>query len=140
MSLPRGSGRLSSGEEIMIRTRTLSFASFLLAATLSTGITATPAAYAQAPDNSGQNKAESPTADNQSNTRSDRETTAQIRKALVADKGLSTYAHNVKIIVQGGKVTLKGPVRSNDERQKVLSDAGSVVSSGQIADQLTVKQ
>ena len=124
----------------MIHHRTLPLASLLLSATVSSTLLFTPPALAQAPDNSGQNKAQSPTADNQSNAKSDRETTAQIRKAILADKGLSTYAHNVKIVVQGGKVTLKGPVHSDEERQKVITDAGSVVSAGQIADQLTVKQ
>ena len=124
----------------MIHNRSFSLASVLLAATLSTPVLFTPAAHAQAPDNSGQNKGQSPTADNQGNARSDRMTTAQIRKALIADKGLSSYAHNVKIIVQNGTVTLKGPVRSEEEKQKVLADAGSVVSAGQVSDQLTVKQ
>lgn len=123
----------------MIRTRTRPFSSLLLAAALSTFTLVIPAAQAQAPDNSGQNKGQSATADNESHAKADRETTAQIRKAIMADKGLSTYAHNVKIIVQGGKVTLKGPVQSDDEKQKVISDASSVVSPGQVADQLTVK-
>ena len=39
-------------------------------------------------------------------------TTAQVRKAIIADKDLSTYAHNVKIITKDGTVTLKGPVKS----------------------------
>ena len=58
----------------------------------------------------------------------------------MADKGLSTYAHNVKIIAQNGTVTLKGPVQSDDEKQKVAADAASVVDSGKVANQLTVKQ
>jgi hyperosmotically inducible protein len=92
------------------------------------------------PDNSAQNKSQSPTADNQSNAKSDRLTTQKIRKAVIADKGLSTYAHNVKIIVLDGAVTLKGPVKSDDEKQKVAADAASVVGSGKITNQLTVKQ
>ena len=43
----------------------------------------------------------------------------KIRKAVMDDKSLSTYAHNVKIIAQNGKVTLKGPVRSEDEKKMV---------------------
>lgn len=97
-------------------------------------------AWGQAADNSSQNKDHTQSADKQSNVQSDRTTTAQIRRALVADKGLSTYAHNVKVLVQNGSVTLKGPVRSGEEKQKVLADAGSVVSSDKISDQLTVKQ
>lgn len=120
----------------MIRQRTFSLAAALLAASFS----APHLLIAQAPDNSRQNKTESPTADNQGSAKSDRVTTAEIRKAIVADKDLSSYAHNIKIIVQNGAVTLKGPVKSDAEKQKILADAGSVVSSGQIADQLTVKQ
>src|SRR5580704_12645827 len=53
------------------------------------------------------------TADQQNNNRGDRDLTQQIRKSVIADKSLSTYAHNVKIITQNGTVTLKGPVRSD---------------------------
>jgi BON domain/Virulence factor BrkB len=68
------------------------------------------------------------------------DTTAQIRKAIVADKSLSTYAHNVKVITVNGAVTLKGPVYSDDEKEKVASDAAGVVSADKITNQLTVKQ
>jgi hypothetical protein len=60
--------------------------------------------------------ANEPTADQQKNKTSDRDMSQQIRKAIVKDKSLSTYAHNVKIITQNGQVTLKGPVRSDDEK------------------------
>ncbi len=92
------------------------------------------------PDNSARNVNHSTTADNQDNAKSDRITTANVRKAIIADKGLSMYAHNVKIITLNGAVTLKGPVKSEDEKQKVMSDAASVVSQDKITDQLTVKQ
>lgn len=92
------------------------------------------------PDNSAQNKNQGETAQNQSNRTSDRELTAKVRKAIIADKGLSTYAHNIKIITQNGTVTLKGPVKSDDEKQKIESDASGVVSRESIVDQLTVKQ
>jgi hyperosmotically inducible protein len=100
-----------------------------------------PAALrAQAPDNSAHNKNQSTTADNQPNAAADRMTTANIRKAIIADKDLSVYAHNVKIITAGGAVTLKGPVKSEDEKKKVASDAASVVSADRVTNQLTVKQ
>jgi hyperosmotically inducible protein len=92
-----------------------------------------------APDNSNQNKTQQTTADNQSNANADRHTTAQIRKAIIADKSLSTYAHNVKIVTVNGLVTLKGPVSSDEEKQKVASEASSVVSSDKVTNQLTVK-
>jgi osmotically-inducible protein OsmY len=92
-----------------------------------------------APDNSNQNKNQAPTADNQSNAQSDRMTTAKIRKAITADKTLSTYAHNVKIITLNGAVTLKGPVKSDEEKQKVASMAANIVSANKVTDELTVK-
>ena len=63
--------------------------------------------------------ANEPTADQQKENRTDRDITQQIRKAIVGDKSLSTYAHNVKIITHGGMVTLKGPVRSEEEKNAV---------------------
>ena len=93
-----------------------------------------------APDNSAQNKNQATTADQQTNAKSDRMMAAQIRKAIIADKGLSTYGHNVKVVVLNGNVTLTGPVKSDDEKQKVATDTASVVSANNIANQLTVKQ
>jgi hyperosmotically inducible periplasmic protein len=92
-----------------------------------------------APDNSNQNKSQNPTADNQSNAQSDRMTTAKIRKAITADKTLSTYAHNVKIITLNGAVTLKGPVTSDEEKQKIAAMAANIVSASKVTDELTVK-
>ena len=96
------------------------------------------AARAQAPDNTANNKQHDVTAEQQSNAESDLAITQKIRKALVADKSLSTYAHNAKIITAHGVVTLKGPVKSEDEKQKITSKAGEVVDSSKIDDQLTV--
>ena len=92
------------------------------------------------PDNSAQNKSQDQTAQNQSSAKSDRELTAKVRRAIIADKDLSTYAHNVKIITQNGTVILKGPVKSDDEKQKVKSDAANAAAGGAVVDQLTVKQ
>jgi hyperosmotically inducible protein len=93
-----------------------------------------------AADNSRQNKAAGSTADQQSNHRSDVTITREIRKSIIADKSLSTYAHNVKIITRHGMVTLKGPVKSNDEKQAVASKAEAIVgSSDMVKDELTVE-
>ena len=94
---------------------------------------------AAAPDNSKQNAHQTRTADNQSNATGDRETTAKVRRAIIADKSLSMYAHNVKILVAGGQVTLKGPVHSDEEKQKVEADAAAVVGTDKITNKLTVK-
>jgi len=55
------------------------------------------------------------------------------------DKSLSTYAHNVKIISQHGKVTLKGPVRSDEEKKSIEDKATEVAGAGNVTNQLTVK-
>jgi len=103
-----------------------------------------PAQAQTQPDNTKVNQRDrnpgAVTADQQRETPGDRELTAKIRKALVADKSLSTYAHNVKIISQGGTVTLKGPVRSNAEVQSIVAKATELAgSSHKVVNQLDVK-
>ena len=68
------------------------------------------------------NKAE-PTADQQKESKSDRELARDVRRSLVKDKSLSSYAHNIKVVAQDGKVTLKGPVHSAEEKQAVEAKA-----------------
>ena len=93
-----------------------------------------------APDNSAKNKVQHKTADQQSEQTSDREITKKIRQSIVADKSLSTYGHNVKIITQNGAVTLKGPVHSDQEKQKIASKAGEIVGPDKVTNQITLKQ
>jgi len=94
-------------------------------------------------DNTHNNKKDKsksePTADQAKNSASDRETMQKIRKSLMDDKSLSTYAHNVKIISQDGKVTLKGPVRSEEEKRTVEQRAAEAAGSGNVVNELTVK-
>jgi osmotically-inducible protein OsmY len=85
-----------------------------------------------------QNKNE-PTADQQKENRSDRDITQQIRQSIMNDKSLSTYAHNVKIITQDGRVTLKGPVRSESEKQIVATKATEVAGANKVTNDLNVK-
>jgi hyperosmotically inducible periplasmic protein len=93
-----------------------------------------------APDNSARNKAQTRTADNQKENTQDRQITQKIRRSITADKTLSTYAHNVKIITQSGQVTLMGPVQSDSEKQMIASKAADVVGAEKVNNQLTVKQ
>jgi len=79
-----------------------------------------------------------PTADQQKENKSDRDIVRQIRRAIVKDDSLSSYAHNVKIIVQNGAVTLKGPVRSDEEKQTIEAKAAQVVGAEKVTDQLEV--
>ena len=92
-------------------------------------------AQTPAPDNSkananaanSTNKAS--TADGQSNDPKDLAITQQIRQSIIADKGLSTYAHNVKIVTVNGTVTLNGVVRDESEKEAVAKKAEGVASS-----------
>jgi hyperosmotically inducible protein len=84
------------------------------------------------------NKAE-PTADQGKNNTTDRQLMQQIRKSVMDDKSLSTYAHNVKIVAQGGKVTLKGPVRSEEEKSAVEQKAVAVAGAGNVTNEITVQ-
>jgi osmotically-inducible protein OsmY len=54
------------------------------------------------------------------------------------DKALSSYAHNVKVIAQGGQVTLKGPVRSDAERRTVEAKATEVAGAGHVTNEMSV--
>jgi osmotically-inducible protein OsmY len=79
-----------------------------------------------------------PTADQQKENTSDRQLTAQIRRAIVKDKSLSTDAHNVKVIAQGGNVTLKGPVKSDAEKQAIESKVTQIAGEGKVNSELEV--
>ena len=101
-----------------------------------------PAAQQTAPDNTKANKGDSQkgatTADQQNMNASDREITRKIRSAIMDDKSLSTYAHNVKIVTQDGKVTLKGPVRTEKEKADIESKAGTVAGEANVTSEITV--
>jgi len=79
-----------------------------------------------------------PTADQQKENTSDRQLTAQIRRAIVKDKSLSTSAHNVKIIAQSGNVTLKGAVKTDAEKQAIESKAAQIAGEGKVSSELQV--
>jgi len=104
---------------------------------------ATGLAAAQTPDNTKANKGDGDktaiTADKQKMNKSDTALTQSIRKAVMADKSLSTYAHNVKIITQNGMVTLRGPVRSEDEKKSIVSKAADAAGGAdKVTDEMSV--
>jgi hyperosmotically inducible protein len=78
------------------------------------------------------------TADAQKKNETDRGLVSRIRKSLMAEKGLSTYAHNVKIVAIDGQVTLNGVVRSNEEKKKVASLAEEVAGKQNVVNDLKV--
>lgn len=99
----------------------------------------TPAASDNTKTNQRDRSANEPTADQQKDNRSDRDITQQIRQSIVKDKSLSTYAHNVKVITQNGQVTLKGPVKSEDEKKAIEAKAAKVAGESKVSSELNVK-
>jgi hyperosmotically inducible periplasmic protein len=95
-----------------------------------------------APDNTKTNKRDrakgATTTDQQKENASDREITQKIRQAVMDDKSLSTYAHNVKVIAQDGQVTLKGPVRSENEKKTIEAKAIEVAGAGHVSNQISI--
>lgn len=107
-----------------------------------------PAAPIQAdsqaqPDNTKQNKQDrnkdAVTADQQKENPADRDLAKKIRKSIASDSSLSTYAHNVKIVVRDGMVTLKGPVKTEDEKKAIGDKAAEAAGADKVQNELTVK-
>ena len=78
------------------------------------------------------------TADQQKGNKGDRELTQRIRKSVVSDKSLSMSAHNVKIISRDGMVTLRGTVKSDDEKKAIEDKATEIAGQGKVTSELTV--
>jgi hyperosmotically inducible periplasmic protein len=95
------------------------------------------------PDNTAQNKGDQKpgavTADQQKMNATDRDLTAKIRRSIMANKSLSVYAHNVKIISQNGIVTIKGPVRSDDEVRSIMASAIEIAGADNAVNQMTIQ-
>jgi hyperosmotically inducible periplasmic protein len=94
------------------------------------------------PDNSKTNKVDASnaaaSADTQSNTSADIDLTKRIRQSVIADKSLSTYAHNVKIVTNGGRVTLNGVVRSDVEKSAIEMKAADIAGKANVTSALKV--
>src|ERR1035437_3832817 len=78
------------------------------------------------------------TADQQKSNKGDTEITRLIRRELMKDSDLSTYGHNVKIITADGTVTLKGPVRSRSEENRILKCARSVAGVSNVINEMAI--
>jgi hyperosmotically inducible periplasmic protein len=91
----------------------------------------------QAPDNTNQSRGRTtPTADQQKMNPSDRALTQKIRKAIHQDKALSTYGRNIRIFTQDGKVTLRGPVLSEEEKDSLQNKAMAAGGEENVTNQL----
>jgi osmotically-inducible protein OsmY len=102
----------------------------------------TNAGAQNAPDNSGVNVRDrgdnTLTAGDQSNSKADLHLTAAIRRAIVKDGSLSMMAHNIKIISTNGAVTLRGPVKSDQEKEVIASKAQAIAGADKVDNQLEV--
>lgn len=109
---------------------------------LGASLMANPASWPQdqqpPADNTKMNRDQSPSADDQKMNAADQAIAQKIRKSIHEDKTLSTYAHNVKIISQDGKVTLRGPVRSSEEKANLEAKAVAVAGAGNVTNQLEI--
>ncbi len=91
------------------------------------------------PDNTKVNKQAGPTADQQSQAKSDLAISQKIRQAVMKDKTLSITAHNCKIITQKGLVTLRGPVNTAAEKDTIGAIALKIAGEGNVTNELAVK-
>jgi osmotically-inducible protein OsmY len=98
---------------------------------------------AVAPDNSAVNvrdrAPDAITAGEQSSAKSDVELTREIRRAVVKDDSLSMLAHNVKIVTSNGAVTLRGPVKTEQEKIAIANKAQAIAGPDKVDNQLEVK-
>ena len=78
------------------------------------------------------------TADQQKENAGDRELTQKIRRSLMNDNTLSSYAHNVKVVSQDGQVTLKGPARTEAEKKSVEARATEVAGEGHVTSEISI--
>ena len=96
-----------------------------------------------APDNTKMNvrdrNPDTMTAGQQSNANGDIELTRKIRQAVVKDSSLSTMAQNVKIISTNGSVILRGPVKTQGEKDAIAEKAQTIAGAGKVDNQLEVK-
>ena len=107
----------------------------------------TPASGDNAPaatdaDNTARNAETSTQADAtaQSESEADIRISASIRKAVVDDSSLSVNAHNVKITTADGAVTLRGPVKSEQEKSTIESKAKQVTGVTKVNNLLEVER
>ena len=127
-----------------MRTRTLLFSASVLVGSF---LVPFAASFAQtdaskAADNTAINQRDSGhqtlTPIDQSNKPSDLKITQEIRRAIVKDEALSTDAKNIKIITIDGAVTLRGPVKTDQEKADIASKAAQLAGDSNVHNELEV--
>jgi hyperosmotically inducible protein len=93
-------------------------------------------------DNSGRNERDrdnaTKTPGDQAENEADRTISQNIRQAVVADDSISTNGKNVKIITVDGTVTLRGPVKSENEKTNIGAKAQQVAGVKKVDNQLEI--
>lgn len=90
--------------------------------------------------NKGDGSSEVKTPTDQSQSSIDVKITAEIRRAVMDDKNLSSNAKNCKIITdKAGVVTLRGVVDSQSEKDVIEGYAKGVAGTTKVDNQLEVK-
>jgi len=79
------------------------------------------------------------TTEKQSNEKCDVDVTTRLRKEVMAQKGFSTNAQNVKISTENGMLTLRGPVDNENEKKVIGSLARKCSGATKISNLLEVK-
>ena len=117
---------------------------YLLLVGLALSVSAAQAATETVPaNNSGINERDRSdqtlTPENQSESEGDRELAAKIRRAVVAQSGISTDGQNIKIITANNTVTLRGPVKDSTERAAIEKTVRAAAGKATVDNQLEVK-
>lgn len=103
---------------------------------------ASPSSPASPPDNTRVNardrSGDTLTPGDQGGSEADRKLTQKVRQAVMGDSSLSFTAKNVKIITVNGKVTLRGPVKSEQERSAIEASAKRIAGASQVENLLEI--
>ena len=95
-----------------------------------------------APDNTARNErdrgGETKTPGDQAENEAGRTIAQNVRQAITSDSSLSINAQNFKIVSQDGNVTLRGPVKSEKEKQEIEAKAKQVAGVKRVDNQLEV--
>ncbi len=79
------------------------------------------------------------TPEDQSQSKNDLELAASIRRAVVAQDGISVDGQNIKIIAGSNKVTLRGPVKDSEERVAIEKTVRTAAGKATVDNQLEIK-
>ena len=75
----------------------------------------------------------------QAENEADRAISANVRKAVVGDDSLSINAQNIKIVTSNGNVTLRGPVKTDREKEAIEAKAKQVTGVHSVTNLLEVE-